>query len=309
MKNILFRTDASTMIGIGHVMRDIVLAKQMQERNIRFACRRLPGDMIHHIPFPTDILCSMDNDELVQVIRANCIEMLVIDHYGINHTDEKYIKDQTGVKIFVFDDFYKKHQCDYLLNQSLHADPEKYRSLVPADCKLFCGREYILIEQSFYEIKTLSGEEEYILITLGGGNISKELMQLISCIEDITDMPVLLIAPQIDSGELGRFRRVKHISFRQNLAKLMHQAKFLITSLGMTFYEGVFLDKSLLAVQTAENQKEIAKFLSQKNLPVISLSDLVSLKCKKTIEKLLDKETVYPKHWISPEYGWVNRFL
>ena len=49
--NIVIRTDSSVHIGSGHVMRDIVLAKELARlgHDISFACRPQNGDSIDYI--------------------------------------------------------------------------------------------------------------------------------------------------------------------------------------------------------------------------------------------------------------------
>ena len=48
MTHILFRCDASLLIGSGHVMRCRTLARELQRRGalVTFLCRRQPGDLI-----------------------------------------------------------------------------------------------------------------------------------------------------------------------------------------------------------------------------------------------------------------------
>ena len=58
MINILFRADSSSTIGVGHIMRDLVLAKQFQDSNIIFACQDLQGNLIDTIPYQVEILKS-----------------------------------------------------------------------------------------------------------------------------------------------------------------------------------------------------------------------------------------------------------
>lgn len=43
--NILFRADSSSTIGTGHIMRDLVLAKQYSDDKIVFATQELDGNI------------------------------------------------------------------------------------------------------------------------------------------------------------------------------------------------------------------------------------------------------------------------
>ena len=47
--NILVRADSSSYIGTGHIMRDLVLAKEYKNENIIFATQDLVGNINHQI--------------------------------------------------------------------------------------------------------------------------------------------------------------------------------------------------------------------------------------------------------------------
>ena len=47
--NILFRADSSSTIGTGHIMRDLVWAKQFDDACIIFAKQELSGNINHKI--------------------------------------------------------------------------------------------------------------------------------------------------------------------------------------------------------------------------------------------------------------------
>ena len=141
--NILIRADSSSFIGTGHIMRDLVLAKQYKTENIIFAVRELAGNINYKIDeagYSKVVLNTNDFEELNEIIRNLNIDMIVIDHYEINYDFEKKIKESNpNLKIFVFDDTYEKHYCNILLNHNISADEKKYQNLVPKDCELRCG--------------------------------------------------------------------------------------------------------------------------------------------------------------------------
>jgi UDP-2,4-diacetamido-2,4,6-trideoxy-beta-L-altropyranose hydrolase len=157
VKNILFRADSSSTIGTGHIMRDLVLAEQFEDTNIIFATQDLPGNINYKIEeknYVIEILNSNNIDELTNIIEKYSIEMIIIDHYGIDHNYEKALKAITGVMIFVLDDTYEKHHCDILLNHNIYADSSRYKNLVPEYCKLRCGAKFTLLREEFKSEKT-----------------------------------------------------------------------------------------------------------------------------------------------------------
>ena len=137
--NILFRADSSSTIGTGHIMRDLVLAKQYPEDRILFATQDLSGNINHKISeagYEVHTLDSSDVEELDNLIKKLNIDLLVIDHYGIDAKQEKQLKTQNPtLKILSFDDTYEKHHCDILLNHNISANKKKYKNLVPQECE------------------------------------------------------------------------------------------------------------------------------------------------------------------------------
>ena len=136
-KNILFRADSSSTIGTGHIMRDLVLADQFKNSNIIFATQGLPGNINHKIKekkYTIEILSSNNIEELTDVIKKHNINMIIIDHYGIDHNYEKALKESAGITILVLDDTYEKHYCDILLNHNIYAESSKYKNRVPENC-------------------------------------------------------------------------------------------------------------------------------------------------------------------------------
>ena len=130
--NILIRANSSSSIGTGHIMRDLVLAKQYKNENIIFATQDLVGNINHQIietGYKIELLKSNDFEELNKLVKKFEIDMIVIDSYDIDYNFEKKLKeDNSSLKIFVLDDTYEKHFCDILLNHNIYADEKNIKT-------------------------------------------------------------------------------------------------------------------------------------------------------------------------------------
>ena len=167
-KTALFRVDASAVIGSGHLMRCLTLAKALQQSNwqVQFACRAHPGHLIQWLQDqsfdvitlqqPPDTKASgyaawlgvtelQDAAELKEQLQAP-VDLLVIDHYGLSKTFEQAMAGFYR-KLLVIDDLANRsHQCDYLLDQNLYPQMHsRYDNLVNKEAQLWLGPSLSLI--------------------------------------------------------------------------------------------------------------------------------------------------------------------
>ncbi|MDQ7043441.1 MAG: UDP-2,4-diacetamido-2,4,6-trideoxy-beta-L-altropyranose hydrolase, partial [Sulfurimonas sp.] len=192
-KNILFRADSSSTIGTGHIMRDLVLASQYKQSNITFATQDLDGNINHKIieaGYKINILESDDIKELNHLIKALNIDLLIIDHYGIDEKQEKKLKIKNPtLKIMSFDDTYEKHYCDILLNHNISADEKRYKGLVPQECELRCGAKYTLLRDEFIKEKKL----KRVFIAMGGADHSNINIKILKVLKNFENIEVNLV--------------------------------------------------------------------------------------------------------------------
>ena len=285
MRHILFRADSSSTIGTGHIMRDLVLAKEFDGAKISFAVQELPGNINHKIAqegYGIYPLHSNDVDELIDLIMQNNIEMIVIDHYGIDHLFEQELKAATGVEIFVLDDTYEKHHCDILLNHNIYADETKYQGLVPSSCVLRCGANYTLLREEFHLEKqkgraNRNDPQNYrVLVAMGGadhrnlnGAILDVLQQFPAIYADVVTTTANQNLEALQAYVQGKERIKLHIN-TDKIAHLMNKADLAIVTPSVTLNEIVFLDVPFIAIQTAENQRYMYEYLLQNNYNVLN---------------------------------------
>ncbi len=273
-KNILFRADSSSVIGTGHIMRDLVLAKRdFKDSNVVFAVQNLQGNINHKIieaGYKLELLKSNDIKELDEVIKKYNIDMIVIDHYDIDYEYEKQLSIlNPQLSIMVLDDTYEKHYCNILLNHNIYADEKRYKGLVPKYCELRCGEKYTLLRDEFYKEKDTKREKIYdIFIAMGGADTKNLTLKILKYIPKSFKIAAVTTTANKNLIALQEYIKDKsHIDLyvnSTNIAKIMNESRFAIVTPSVTINEIFFLGIPFLAVKTAENQNEYFEYLLQK---------------------------------------------
>ncbi len=280
-------------------MRDLVLAQKYKAKgyNIIFATQDLEGNINHKIledSYKLKILKSNDKKELINLIKKLNIDLLVIDSYDIDYKFEKYIKSKTNVKILSFDDTYKKHYCDILLNHNINANKKRYKKLVPRHCELKCGSKYTLLRDEFIKekkkIKKKSLKKDSkirVFIAMGGADHSNINIKILNVLKGLTKIEVNLVTTNANKNleDLKKYCKDKkwvklHINSNK-IAKLMVQSDFAIVTPSVTVNEVYFLNLPFIAIKTADNQNDMYKYLKNRQYIVLNKFD----------EDILKKET------------------
>jgi len=295
-KNILIRADSSSTIGTGHIMRDLVLAKQYRDDNIIFATQNLDGNINHKIVengYDIEILKSNEIEEIDTLVKKYNIDMIIIDHYGIDWRYEKELKIKNPTLFFlILDDTYEGHYCDILINHNISADEKKYEDLVPFWCELRCGAEYALIRDEFIDEK----KKKKVFLAMGGAdhsNINTLILNILGKFKDIEVSVVTTTANQ-NLTKLRRYiSRRKWITLYVNsnkIAKIMKRSDFAIVTPSVTLNEVVYMELPFIAIKTADNQDDMYNYLVENNYPVLEkLTKFNKAELTILIDKLLEE--------------------
>lgn len=277
--NILVRADSSSYIGTGHIMRDLVLAKQYKNENIIFSTQDLVGNINHKIEeenYKIELLKSNDFEELNKLVKKFEIDMIIIDNYDIDYNFEKKLKeDNSSLKIFVLDDTYEKHFCDILLNHNIYADEKKYKNKVPKHCELRCGAKYTLLRDEFLEAKKakkrVKKKNQTIFLGLGGAdhkNLNIKILKVVEKFKKSLKVNLVTTTANKHLEELkGYCKDKKWINLQINsneVAKLMSKSDFAIVTPSVTANEIFYLDLTMITIKTAKNQNQMHKYLKKK---------------------------------------------
>lgn len=285
-KTALFRVDASAVIGSGHLMRCLTLAKALQLSGwqVQFACRAHPGHLIQWLrdqqfdvitlQQPTASKASgyaawlavteqQDAAELIAQLPTP-VYLLVIDHYGLSSIFEQAM---TGCyqKLLVIDDLANRaHHCDYLLDQNLYPQLQsRYDGLVNKEAQLLLGPSYVLLRPEFAQYQRTANSHPLRFLVFYGGtdelNLTHrtiEALQQLQKTDFSADIVIGLANPHRIALEQrcatdGRF--TLHVQ-TSRMAELMSKATLMIGAGGSTHWERCALALPALVVTLAENQ-------------------------------------------------------
>ena len=202
---VVFRVDASTKMGSGHVMRCLTLAEELKKdgADITFISRSHEGNLNEFISkngievvalsepetFEHDstkidgddysewlgVSQEQDAEESIKTLVHDPSDWLIVDHYGLDETWEKMIRPHVK-NIMVIDDLAnRRHDCDILLDQNWFEDMvTRYDGLVPVGCTKLLGPEYALLRPEFAKARKKlnphNGNVKRIFVFFGGSD-------------------------------------------------------------------------------------------------------------------------------------------
>ena len=321
-KKALFRVDASAVIGSGHLMRCLTLAKALQQSNwqVQFACRAHPGHLIQWLvdqgfevitlKQPSDTQATgyaawlgvteqQDAAELKEQLQA-LVDLLVIDHYGLSKTFEQAM---TGFyrKLLVIDDLANRaHQCDYLLDQNLYPQMySRYDNLVNKEAQLWLGPSYVLLRPEFAKFQRAVDTNKLRFLVFYGGtdelNLTSRTIKALQHLQKTdfhADIVIGLANPHKTELEKLCAEDSRFSLFIQtpHMAELMSKASLMIGAGGSTHWERCALALPALVVTLAEHQ--VASTLSLVEAGVCGYlgqgQDLTKVQLTSAVQQLLD---------------------
>lgn len=294
MSTIFIRTDASILIGTGHVRRCLVITEQLKDLGIEviFICRELDGHLqefiqksgfnvifLKNLPEPPkDQICPFqikDAEQTASLLQKN--DILFIDHYSLDQAFEKYVKQTANAHIMVLDDLLnRQHDCDSFIDYMPFT--RNYSKCVNGTAKKFIGLDYLPIRQEFFNVRQsvnkINHKIKNVLIFLGGNdpdNVTNFILRILSQ-ETYSHLTVTAIigsnCPHIDNLK-NEFYDKSNINLyvqASNMAELLAKTDIAIGSGGTNTWERIYLGVPSIVFQLAENQKEVCHYLDTENL-------------------------------------------
>ncbi len=250
---VLIRADGSFERGLGHISKQMTLAKELKRLNheVMFVTRK-NGTVAKLLSRNDLIFMQIDGDTLASIdesIESFKPDLLILD---IMKTSIEYIRSlkKHNIKIVTFDNTdVSAYDCDMIFNvMYYHPDDIKRQMMHHA---LYEGFKYVIIAESYQFVEaSVNREVERILLTQGGADTTNKtpfLMDALYCLRSeigkrfVVDV---VIGPAFKEEAI---EEIEHIAsqkpvFRMhrnpgNLADLIGRCDIAITAGGTTMWE------------------------------------------------------------------------
>lgn len=267
MKKVIIRTDASTKIGSGHVMRCLTVAHNLKKHDchVLFWMEPLQGNLI-------DLVKEQGFKTIQQAEQA---DLYIVDHYGIDETWERKQRS-FAKKIMVIDDLANRaHDCDLLLDQNIVPNYEKrYDGLVQKQTIKLLGPNYLIMRDEFIEarqhLQNRDGQVNRLLVFMGGSDPTNETLKVLEALKQ-TKSSFQQVDVVVGNGNIHK-KEIEKICKEQNLqyhcqidymARLMQQADFSIGAGGLTTWERCYVGLPSSSTIVAENQMVTTEYAEE----------------------------------------------
>lgn len=267
---IAIRADGGSNIGMGHIMRTLVLAREIAKYNeVFYICKTNNSECNEFIAGINKI-----REEGFQVITINVqtptkdiinikADCLITDSYEV---DENYFNTTANYfkyTCYIDDLCIQNYNVNILINQNINAMDLEYK--ITNETKFFLGSKYVMLRDEFRNIKqrNIRDNVEDILITVGGGDPVNATQTILNCVKETSYNYHVVIGSSFEKDYVHKILGNKsdniHFYFNANMYELMNKCDLAISGAGSTLYELAACGIPTLGFVLADNQLGVAK--------------------------------------------------
>ena len=283
---VLFRADSGALLGTGHIVRCVALARQFaaQGATVAFVCRDRPGALLSlpreagytlHL-LPESIAEPDDAQQTREFALAWQAGLVVVDHYQLAADWERVLRQSVPYVLAIDDLADRPHACDWLLDQNdIQPEARRYERWVTAECKLLLGPGFALLRPEFamarLKCAPRDGQLRRVLVFFSGSDDSNETAKALQGLALLGprewQVEVVIGAVHPDSPGIAATCRQHGWNFHQQIdymADLLARTDLSLGSAGSASWERCALGVPALVVQLADNQREVIAALAQR---------------------------------------------
>ncbi|MFR1380456.1 MAG: UDP-2,4-diacetamido-2,4,6-trideoxy-beta-L-altropyranose hydrolase [Clostridium neonatale] len=300
---IFIRADGGKSIGMGHVMRMLVLAYKLRKKNqVIFICRNdidrkyeAGINIIEENEF--EVLKIEDENVINDILvlqREYKADIIITDSYEVNKDYFNSLKSHFKLTGYV-DDINKCYMnVDFIINQNINAKYLDYSKTTKENTRMFLGPQYCMLREEFKiacNEKQEKDSVEDILLTLGGMDDNNNTMKVLNNIKGLKQKIHVVLGNAFDDNvkrQVYNFsKEYKNIYQYENanMSELMRKCDIAISACGSTIYELCAMHVPAIGIIIADNQRSVAELMKKEKM-ILDIIDIEQLECNKILELL-----------------------
>jgi len=229
-------------------------------------------------PYP--IIKIKNEEEFFEKVKELKPKEVIVDNYNFTYENEKQFKTLfPNIKLICFDDLYFPHYCDEIINHNFYAKKEKYKNL-PSFTKIKIIKP--LIRKEFKIAKKKRYKKEGIFLSLGGSDAKGLTLKILKILKPLKiKVNIYTTSANKNLEKLKKFAFLNkwvRIHIDEDVAIGMAKSKFGIITPSVISYEAIYMNLPFIAIEIADNQKHISKFLKQKGYKILNERDIKKVK-------------------------------
>ncbi|HCL4438282.1 TPA: UDP-2,4-diacetamido-2,4,6-trideoxy-beta-L-altropyranose hydrolase [Clostridium botulinum] len=276
---IAIRADGGSEIGMGHIMRTLVLAKELAKTNdVFYICKKdtslsskyKPGiDKVRSQGFR---VVTINENNILSELKHISADCLITDSYDVNEEYFNLTKDMFKITGYIDDMNLYYFNVDFIINQNIGA--EEYFYKVNKDTKLFLGTNYTMLREEFRKNhnKDIKKEVQDVMITVGGADPNEITNTICNYVKDLELKFHIVIGASFKEESIKKLVKLKNLKdninlyFNANMIEIMNKCDIAISACGSTLYELAVCQVPTLGLIIADNQEKIAYKMNKEGL-------------------------------------------
>lgn len=279
--DLYIRTDANSILGIGHVMRCLPVAEEWCKQGGTCIFLVADGESASVVESLGYTAISLEGKwdrleeelpELISLIQERNIRRILIDSYYVS---EGYMAELARhcKTIYLGKKNEQAKPVDMIIDYTINAEEADYSLYHGEHTKMLLGGKYFPLRAEFKKIAAQpAAQVEKILLTTGGTDPYHVAKLMTQCLLEDTTLEIHVIVGRYN-GDKDELRKREAVSERlhvhenvSHMAALMEKCDIAISAGGITLYELCAAGVPTITYVLADNQREAVRTFAQKNI-------------------------------------------
>ncbi|GAE03141.1 glycosyl transferase-like protein [Clostridium botulinum B str. Osaka05] len=273
------RADGGSKIGMGHIMRTLVLAKELAKTNDVFYICKVDNLLSNKYKSGIDKvkaegfdIVTINENNIINDLRHIVADCLITDSYDVNEGYFNLTKDMFKITGYIDDMNLYYFNVDFIINQNIGAEEYSYKA--NKDTKLFLGTNYTMLREEFRKNinKNIKKEVQNVMITVGGADPNGITNIICDYVKDLELKFHIVIGPSFKEKNIKKLTYLENLKdninlyFNANMIEIMNKCDIAISACGSTLYELSACRVPALGLIIADNQEKIAHKMHEDGL-------------------------------------------